>query len=256
VAYDAETGVGELVADDGSTVLLEADSQRLVARLVELRRDRPDPSSSEQPGPTTVTATGAVSARGALSDTAGSHLELSCGTFRVELGDVAPGRPPRVGPFSARDSVRLLVVTPDAKGERRVALTTEAVVGGGSVKLPGGRRGLRCVLDSRWDATLSLPKKGAARLQGGSLEAVVDLDAARTAPPAGETEVDRLRRSLYSLRISGGLEIAAKGLFVRADEAVFDGEKGLYRLRGDPSVISRGSRRQEAREQVIRLADE
>jgi hypothetical protein len=254
VTFDAAEGLGRLSATQGATVLLEADGRKLQARTVELKRERPTLTGA--PKPTTVSALGAVRVRGALPEKPGSHLELSCGTFRCELAELGPHRPTRVGPFSARDAVRLLIVSAEKDGEQRVGLTTETLVGNGSVALPDGRRGVRCVLETRWDADVSLPKKGPARIHGGALEAVVDLEATQAEPKPGESETERLRRSLHSLKVSGGLEIAADGLLVSADEAELDPVEGLYRLKGDPSVISRGSLRQEAREQVIRLADE
>jgi hypothetical protein len=82
---------------------------------------------------------------------------------------------------------------------------------------------------------------------------VIDLEAAQAKAPKDESDEAKLRRILHSLTLTRGVEVAAKGLSVRAETANLDPKRGVYVLEGDPAVISRNGVRQEARVQILRL---
>ena len=138
---------------------------------------------------------------------------------------------------------------------RELELRAGAVRGRGRAGSPK-RPAVELSLSGGWATQLRLPKRGPASVEGARVKVLLDLRAAREGARQGEPEESYARRLLRSLEAREGVALRAEGLAARAERADLDGERGVYVLRGEPAVVTRGGVSQRGREWVLRLADE
>ena len=260
---------GEALVLSGAPLRVQDATRRLVARRAEL---------SQRGERFFLLARGGAEEDLELAGVAGeSPLWLRAGWLEAELS--APrGRPKGLtrdewraqrararlplGPFRAggERGVALGLKRPDKAGARRegareLELRAGAVAGRGRAG-SAERPAVELSLSGGWATQLRLPKRGPASIEGERVRLLLDLRAAREGARPDEPEESYARRLLRSLEARQGVALRAEGLTARAERADLDGERGVYVLRGEPAVVTRGGVSQRGREWVLRLGEE